>query len=310
MRVLTSRIGLLVVTATLAVSTFVLGRGFFGFEGIASGPARDLIGSKPLKASVTNEPSSVLKDVPEAEYLERLARIKRFAHEGNFNQLTKEGDEILETWGPYGGERFARLTLKLIDALGNGGMPDKNPTAWDLREKYAIAALAVPESYSIESELSLVGQLQYYALVSSFSEVEAVKLRNSSKFWLHLLARIEREKDPSVNLDPKQSLPMHLTTAAELRKIEIENPLAAARLRLSEAEHQEKLKKIAYQFQLKDFSVTAEKIGTRFLASVYSKPPFSRVELEALLAEHPIPESLRQRILKARDNLDELRSVR
>jgi hypothetical protein len=306
MRKIILRIGLVVgfvVTGFLAASALVSSGLLANSEAATSNGARNSVVSGTAKTPMKNAADPSVTDIPETEYKRRLTRIKQLADEGNLQELVKEGDDIHKIWGSGGGERFARLTLEVINAFCLSRVLDENPEAWDLREKYARAALATSDSYGIESELNLVGQISYLAHVSSFSEAEVLRLRTGSRLWLHLLTRLESEKDPSVNLDPYQSLPNHLTTTYELRSVEIVDPLAAARLRTAETEHQEKLKKISYQFQLRNLSEIAERSGTRFLANVYSRSPFSREELSALLSEHPIAESLRRSILKARDDL-------
>ena len=240
-------------------------------------------------------------DVPEAEYQARLERIREFANAANFEELVKEGDEIQAVWGTGGGERYAKLVLELTSDLGSSEIVHEHPEAMELRDKYATAALARSDSFSIDSELHLAMELRHSAFVRSFNETEALKLRNSSKLWLHLLARLERENDPSFNPYKALSLSNHLITPAELAAVK--DPVEKSRLEALEAAHQKKLKKYVHQYQLQNVAEIAEPLATKFLANVYSRPPFRGEELKALLSEYPISVRLKKKILKARDDL-------
>ncbi len=257
-------------------------------------------------------------DVPEAEYRVRLARIRQFTDAGSFEELVKEGDEIQVVWAANGGERFAKLILEVMNAFGYSPISDGHPEVRSLSDKYATVALERADSYSLESEQYLLMRLRYFPDLPSFNEEEALKLRNSSKMWLHLLTRLERENDHS--FDPytalrKQLVPpedprwngvllqMQISPPEDPSSSGVVDPVAKARYQAEMAEYYEKRKKQRDQYNLLNVAEVAEPWGTKFLANVYSKPPFSREELSTLLSEYPIAESLRRSILKARDDL-------
>ena len=214
-------------------------------------------------------------DVPKVEYDVRLARIAQFLDAGNFQALVKERDEIEDVWGAGGGERYAKLILEVISSFGDSRILHEHPEANDLRDKYATAALARSDSYGIESEVYLARNLRHSAFVPSFTEAEASKLRKSSKMWLHLLTRLECDRDPSFDLN--KALANQPTPPEDPRFSGVVDPVAKARFQTAMAEYIEQRKRIGYQYKLLNMSSDlAEPWGTKFLANVYSRPPFSR----------------------------------
>jgi len=241
-------------------------------------------------------------DVPEAEYQSRRARIRQLFDESNFEGIVKEGDEIQAVWATTGGERYAKLILEVIYTFGYSRIADGHPEVRSLSEKYATVALERADTYSLESERYLVMSLGYYANLPSFNEAEALKLRNSSKLWLRLLARLERERDTSA--DPYLALQKQLSAPENpYWNDEGSNPVAKSKYEAEMTEYNAKRKWLSDQYRLRNVAEVAEPWGTKFLANVYSRPPFSRDELSGLLSEYQIAESLRRSILKARNDL-------
>lgn len=310
-------VSVLIAGGFLAVYAFVFSGFFTSSEAsINDGQQKSLV--MPKQNARPRSVENGATDVPEAEYKARLARIRQLLDEGNFEELVKQGDEIQEIWATDGGERFAKLILEVTNAFGYSRISDGHPEVGTLSGKYATVALERADSYSLESEWYLVMRLGYYANLPSFNEEEALKLRNSSKFWLHLLTRLERENDHS--FDPytalrKQLVPpedprwngvllqMQISPPEDPSWSGVVDPVAKARFQAEMAEYNEKRKKQGDQFKLVNVAEVAEPRGTKFLANVYSRPPFSREELGSLLSEYQIAESLRRSILKARDDL-------
>lgn len=234
-------------------------------------------------------PGTVATDIPEVEYQARLARIGQFVEAGNFEALLREGDEIQDIWGGNGGERFARLILEITNAGGYSIICDAHPEARNLLEKYAVAALERSDSYGFESEAFLVMKLRY--------------LPNRTHLWLHLLSRLEREKDLSA--DPYFVPPYRQVDAPEDPRWNRDvDEAAKAKFERERKAYIEELKWLRDQYRLRNIAAElAEPLGTKFLAHVYSRPPFSHDDLESLLDGYTIADSLKKKILKARDEM-------
>jgi len=290
-------------SCVFAVSALVLAGAFTSSEAATGDRVGYSVARGTRKTPMKEATNPAAKDVPEAEYRERLARIRQLSDEGNFEQLVKEGDEIQDIWAFDGGERFAKLILEVLNSFGYSRISDGHPEVGRLSAKYAIVALERADSYSLESELYLLMRLGYFPDLPSFNHAEALKLRNSSKLWLHLLTRLERERDSSA--DPYLGLQKQLSAPEDPYWNDGggSNPVAKAEFEARMAEYNLKRKWLADQYKLRNIAEVAEPWGTKFLAKVYSRPPFSREELNALLSQYPIAKSLRATILKARDDL-------
>jgi hypothetical protein len=292
----------LIFVGLLAVCAFAFPRFFASSVAAINNGQQKSLASPTQNARPTNIEKGAT-DVPEAEFKARLAVIIQLVEDGNFEDLVKEGDEIEEVWRTDGGERYAKLILEVTNAFGYSRICDGHPEVGNLSVKYATGALERPDSYSLETEADLVGKLLYYPNVPSFKEDEALTLRNSSKLCLHLLARLERERDQSA--DPYLTPPFkQLEEPEEPRWSGVVNPMEKAKFEKEVAKYNERRKWLGEQYRLRNVAAElAEPLGTKFLANVYSRPPFSAEELKALLSDYPIAESLRKGILKARDDL-------
>ncbi|MGB7209700.1 MAG: hypothetical protein WBD27_13640 [Pyrinomonadaceae bacterium] len=310
-------VSMLVTGGFIAVSAFALPSFFASSEVAIDNGEHNSSVSRPRNTRPRSFENGAT-DVPEAEYHARLARIRQFTDAGSFEELVKEGDEIQAVWAANGGERFAKLILEVLDAFGYSRICDGHPEVRSLSDEYATVALARADSFSLESERRLLMRLRSFSDLPSLNDAELLKLRNGSKLWLHLFTRLERENDHS--FDPyialrKQLVPpedprwngvlfqMQISPPEDPSWSGVVDPVAKARYQAEMAEYNEKRKKQGDQYKLLNVAEAAEPWGTKFLAYVYSKPPFSREELNTLLSEHPIAESLRRSILKARDDL-------
>ncbi len=293
---------MLIAGGLLAVCSVALPRFF-----VSSEAAIDNGDLNPLVSHMRNaSPRKVdigATDIPEAEYKARLALIKQLVDEGNFEELVEEADEIQAVWAINGGERYAKLILEVMNAFGYSRISDGHPEVRGLGDKYATVALERADSFSLESEQYLLMRLRSFTDLPSLNDAEVLKLRNSSKLWLHLFTRLENERDSSA--DPYLTLQKQLSAPENPDWSDGgSNPVAKAKYEVEMAEYNVKLKWLGDQYKLRNLAADlAEPRGTKFLASVYSRPPFSREELSTLLSEYPIAESLRRSILKATDDL-------
>lgn len=294
-------VSVLVAAGFLAVCAFAFPRFFASSETTDDGLRFSLVSQKQNARPKIGGIGKA--DVPEAEFQARLARIRQFTDAGSFEELVKEGDEIQAVWAANGGERFAKLILEVMDAFGYSRIRDGHPEVRSLGDKYATVALERADSYSLESEQYLLMRLRSFSDLPSLNDAEVLKLRNSSKLWLHLFSRLERERDPVA--DPYLTPPLKQLSAPEdPRWSGVVDTAAKAKYEAEMAEYNVKRKWLADQYKLRNLAADlAEPWGTKFLANVYSRPPFSREELSTLLSEHQITESLRRSILKARDDL-------
>ena len=291
---------MLIVGCFLTDCVFAVPKVFTTSEAIDESHTDSL--TRRVRTTATRMGENGVTDVPEAEYRERLTRIRRLIDQGKRDEIIKEGDEIQDIWAKEGGERYAKLILEVLNSFGYSRIADGDPELGSLAEKYAIVALERADFYSLESEYCLLGRLGYSPDIPSFSASEVVKLRNSSRLWMHLLARLQREKDPSADpyfVDP----PKQLDAPEDPRWNGVVDSGAMAAFEKETKVYNEKRKWLSDQYKLRNVEELAVPRGRKFLANVYSRPPFSRDELNALLSEYAIAEVLRTSILKARDDL-------
>jgi hypothetical protein len=292
----------LVAGGFLAVYAFVFSGFFTRSEAAGENRSQNsrVSGTRNVRATNSDIPNA---DVPEAEYKVRLARIRQLSDDGNFDKLVKEGDEIQAIWAENGGERFAKLILEMLDAFGYSRISDGHPEVRSLSDEYSTTALARADSFSLESECRLLMRLRSFSDLPSLDDAEVLKLRNSSKLWLHLFTRLANERDPSA--DPYLALQKQLSAPENPNwNDEGSNPVAKAKFEQAMKVYYEKRKWLGEQYKLRNLATDlAEPWGTKFLANVYSRPPFAREELKMLLSENPLSDKLKKGILKARDDL-------
>ena len=104
-------VSVLIVVGLLAVCALCFSKIFCELLRLAINPGElDLLASRPRNTDARRIVNGDT-DVPEAQYHERLARIRRLLDQGKVEEIVKEGDEIQDIWAKGRGRKICEIDL-------------------------------------------------------------------------------------------------------------------------------------------------------------------------------------------------------
>ena len=260
-------------------------------------------------SSKTNEQNLIRKEEGsqdcaslQDEFQEALCRLKCFREKGSLDELIIEWNKIEQDWSKLGGDSYGNLTLEFLSVLTSARFRSADDKALNLSQSYAIQTLKKADTFDFEIEWQLLIKLRYSISESKLSDVQIQERRERVKLWLHLIHRLEVEKDknfdpndlPLLNVTPPEGVPVRFSgMSPDL----IKDPQLRAEYEKAIEANAKKMKYYNHQYKLRQNEDFFVRYATKYISMVYSRPPIDLNELKNLLNEYQIPENM-QKLIK------------
>jgi hypothetical protein len=191
--------------------------------------------------------------------------------------------------------------IYVCSEISNNGLNDQR--ARQQSEHFARVALSHSSMYLWEHESALVGALGYQR---SSADVNAWlhERREKTEFWLHALRRLEKQTDPSFDINDRKNQPSMkvyppfetgLPPGTPLSAIK--DPLLRAKYEAAIADNKRKAERVDQQLPLLLYGPSFKTRAEQWLIQAYSQPPARSAELKRLLDIYLRDDRTRQRIL-------------
>jgi hypothetical protein len=237
------------------------------------------------------------------EYQRDLARLDDLSKTQDLNAVIKFADEAETRWGQRGGDYYARLMLNVSNVIANDFSDDR---IYRLSQKYALAALSKSNSFSLDSEVSL---LPFIAMdlapkdAAANVEPEWAKERSlKARLWLHAWQRLEAERDKNFNFDDRPVMnvvpPRETGLPSGVAPEAIKDAKLRARYQAELTANAKKAEAYNRQYMLREMSKTFPRKAESYIVGAYSKPPYNFNELGKLMNQYVADHETRQRILR------------
>jgi len=163
--------------------------------------------SSSTVTSITGARTPGVRQMGEQQLRRELARLYGLLRAKDLEGFVRAADEMEQTWGPGGGDYYARLMLNVSSLVVNGFDDEK---VYALSQKYAAAALARADSFSLELETKILPFLAMPLARVRASGVAgsdwAKERKTKVGLWLRAWQRLERETDKNFDPDDKPFL--------------------------------------------------------------------------------------------------------
>lgn len=289
---------LFIIASGILIASAFLGSGFtFPVVQLAKSQDTEQQAS-PARTPVPADKDKTSSDVSADTYKQTVARLRAYSDQGRFVDLVAEADAIQTQWGSTGGERYGLLFLEFLGELTSGRILEAHPNAWDLSQKYVVAALITSDTYDLETEWALLRYLHYPARPTSLDSEWVEQRRQRVKLWLHALNRLETEKDET--FDPEDSGPIKVnppsgtTGFPGMGPEQIKDPVLRAEYKKAIDENNKRIRNSNHQLKLRQNEQAIIRGALKYISTVYARPPSDIEELRRLLREYKISDDLRK----------------
>ncbi len=218
-----------------------------------------------------------------------------------FEELISLANQLEAKWRRLDWNSYARIMTYVCSEIANHGL--NNERVRDQREHFARVALSHSSMYLWEYESDLVGSLGYQRYSANVNAWLRER-REKTELWLHALRRLEKQTDPSFDINDRKSLPAMRVSPPYETGLPAGSPPSAikdARLRAKyEAaidDNKRKFQKVEEQLPLLLHGPSFKKRAERWLIQAYSQPPDRTAELKHYLNSYVRDNNIRQRIL-------------
>jgi hypothetical protein len=243
------------------------------------------------------------EDSARQEYQRDLARLDDLGKAGDLDAVVKFADEAETRWGPRGGDYYARLMLNVSNVIANDFSDDR---IYRLSQRYAVAALSKADSFSLDSEVSL---LPFIAMnlapkdAAANADSEWVTERSGkAKLWLHAWQRLEAERDKNFNFNDRPFLnvtpPRETGLPSGVGPEAIKDAKLRARYQAELTANAKKAEVYSRQYMLRELGKSFPRKAESYIVGAYSKPPYNVNELGQLLNQYVADHEIRQRIMR------------
>lgn len=238
---------------------------------------------------------------------ETRARLKILRETGNLNDIIFEQKNIESKWGEVGGISYGLLYRDLLAALTTDKIIKSNSRVLDLSQDFVQTALAHADSFDLETEWFLLMYLRYPTREIELSNDEIIERNSRVELWLHLLRRLEKEKDPE--FDPNDLPTLNVTPPdgsngiAGMSPESIQDPELRENYKKAIRANSVKTEYFSNQVRLRQNESSIIDNGIKYISLMYSQNPFNSTELRSLLEKYDISKALRNRIIERTDEL-------
>ncbi|MGB7068423.1 MAG: hypothetical protein WBD22_02930 [Pyrinomonadaceae bacterium] len=253
--------------------------------------------SPKLSGNETSNPTTDQQNNLKDDFERQLQRLRSFREKGTLKELLNEGKLIERQWGESGGESYGKLILEFLGILTHSRYISDEVI--DMSQNYVVQTLKKADTFGLTTEWKLLWFLRY-----PFSEKDKIELqqrREGTKLWLHLLRRLEVEKDenfdpddlPSLNVVPPAGVRVRF---AGMSPEAIKDPKLRAEY---EAAIVANAKKLEYHNQQSDLRRDEESIlrnAIDYIANAYSVPPKNFEEFQEILNNSKVSNDLKKEI--------------
>lgn len=244
------------------------------------------------------------KDLPEDQFKVILARLHQLQDSGTLGEMIAEIDNVERQWGEGGGERYAIVYKEFLGGcLSMSRIRDENNGVDEIRARYVMFALKHPDSFSLNLEWQLLGQVDGFYLKKSLDERDVEYRKNATAIWFHAVHRLETEKDPNFDKNDLPTLNVspplgdeHGMLIPGVSPNAIKDPVKRAAYEKVIEENQKKAIYFNLQYELRRDEALIMKDVVRYVSGVYSKPPLNRDELAEMLTKYKISAEIRKNI--------------
>jgi len=217
-------------------------------------------------------------------------------------ELVALANQLEAKWRGLDWNSYARVMQYVCSEISNRGL--NSPRVREQSEHFARIALSHSAMFSWEHQADLVGALGYQRS-SAIDVVWLRERREKAEFWLKAWQRLEKQTDPSFDINDRKSLPaMRVSPPYEtgLRAgtppSEIKDPRLRAQYEAAIADNKRKSQRVNEQFPLLLYGPSFRSGAERWLIQAYSQPPSRPAELQRYLKIYLQDDKTRQRILK------------
>jgi hypothetical protein len=238
--------------------------------------------------------------VPENDYqtdIDRLIALRSHPLE----ELITLAAEMEVKWRRIDWNSYAGIMRYACSEISNRGL--NHERVRDQSEYFARLALAHSSMYSWEHEMRLVGFLGYQRW-SANDDVWLRERREKAALWLHALQRLERQADPSFDMNDRKNLPSMRVYPPDETNLPAGSPPSAikdkrlrAKYETAIADNKKKSQRVKQQFPLLLHGPSFKTRAERWLIQAYSQPPVRNAELKRYLEIYVQDAKTRQRIL-------------
>ena len=243
-----------------------------------------------------------MRQLDREQFQVELANLNNLALSNDLKGLLIAADEIEKKWGEVGGEYYGQLMLNVSNLLVNSFNDENN---YSLSQKYAFAALAKADTFSLELEVKILPflsmdmapRMKAGDIVSEWAKERSIK----AKLWLHAWLRLEREIDRNFNFDDRPSLnirpPDGVGAPSGVAPEAIKDPKLRAQYEAALSVNREKVRKYDHQYMLHYIDKMFPPKAEQYLIRVYSMQPFNTDELKGYLNTYISKRGRRESIL-------------
>lgn len=216
------------------------------------------------------------------------------------DELIGLSNQLEAKWRLLDWNLYARILSCICSEISNRGLNDERTR--EQTEHFARVALSHSDMYLWEHEATLVGALGYQR---SNSNVDAwLRERcEKAKLWLHALRRLEKQADPSFDINERTTLPSMRVFPPNETNLPPGSPPSAikdhrlrAKYEASIAENKRKSQRVDHQLPLLLHGPSFKTRAERWLVAAYSQVPVRTAELRRYLTIYVRDEEIRQRI--------------
>jgi len=238
-------------------------------------------------------------EIPIDIYRDKLRQIENTRNSGTLDDLLAQADQLVDQWESTGGDRYGRLWVELLGCLSTSRMSEQNADAPLRGQDYAVIGLRKADSFSVETEWSLLRWLRY-PLKASDLENPSVLPETGTRFWLHLVHRIEKAKEPDFNPDDAGVLnvvPPNGSGDSGVDPAAIKDPKLRAEYEQAIARNNAKIRYYNEQSGLRRDEPYILRDATKYIVLTYSLAPDKVADLQKLLNDYQISETVRKSIV-------------
>lgn len=220
----------------------------------------------------------------------------------SLDELLALANELEIKWRQIDWNQYARIMMHVCSEISNRKLNDVRVRQQS--EHFALVALSHSNMFLWEYQSSLVGWLGYR--LSSSNSAWLRERRQKADLWLQTWQRLERQRDPSFDINDRKSLaamqvypPFETGLPVGTPPSAIKDPHLRAKYEAALADNKRKSQRVDQQLPLLLRGPSFKARAEHWLIGCYSQPPVRNAELKRLLVIYLPDDKTRQRILSA-----------
>lgn len=224
----------------------------------------------------------------ESEYYESFSRVLDAESRGDLQSVLNSLEDVERRWGKVGGKFYGLFFRRTLGGPMMGiKLPAPNNRLEKIRETFARKALEKADTFDYSVEWNLLGFLPSKEMKDHADSHRQERLSNL-KLWIHLIKRIQVERDSNFNSMDLPSLSVAPPPVGNQPSVPGISPNDIKDVKIKKAyeeairENNEKAEKFNFQYRLAEDSKIIKSDFIRFVALNFSQ---SRAEFEGVLGE-------------------------